>query len=402
MSAFHDFNVPFDRSFGKSSQRFARPHKRKRDLDADSDEGSDRSDGSHAEISHDSPSLLPSVPETAEPQLENVPDYPFPHAAPSSSAQAPKLRMSARPHDDFTTFNSQTPFDVTKQTKPGGGSPTTTKRRHVGVLTSILHRCLLRQDFLRAGRVFGLLLRTDVEGFGVDLRRNSLWSIGAEILLRAPGQAAALQRAAQSRSKAGDANRTEAAAEFFTLQGMERAKLFYERLILEFPWRPRARAELSSVHFYQAMFGLWIGFVHDQQTQREKNSFSEDQDLARHTESDTDMMAESSMQGDEAIENWEVIRQAGDIAKRMDNVLDTWPFSNDPGLWQLRGDVALWMADLMASSSVPSALGNGEEDGDGKEWGEEALRKRAQEAVENFKRLTAKGVVQSESEEGEG
>ena len=56
------------------------------------------------------------------------------------------------------------------------------KQSHVAALSQLMHRCLRQSDFIRAGRAFGMLLRTEVRGLQPDIRQQDLWGIGAEIL----------------------------------------------------------------------------------------------------------------------------------------------------------------------------------------------------------------------------
>lgn len=55
---------------------------------------------------------------------------------------------------------------------------------HLGVLTGVVLLALAEGDVPRARRAFGLLRRSEVRGKPVDLRRNGLWALGAEVLMR--------------------------------------------------------------------------------------------------------------------------------------------------------------------------------------------------------------------------
>ncbi|KAI5788323.1 RNA polymerase I-specific initiation factor-domain-containing protein [Geopyxis carbonaria] len=84
-------------------------------------------------------------------------------------------------------------------------APWNLRAKHIAVITTLLHRCLLTHDWTRARRAYGLLLR----GKDVDVRR--VWGVGVDILLRV--------------------GETEKAVEFL------------DRLVLFFPYRARLHGQ---------------------------------------------------------------------------------------------------------------------------------------------------------------
>ncbi|OKL57067.1 hypothetical protein UA08_07590 [Talaromyces atroroseus] len=210
--------------------------------------------------------------------------------------------------------------------------------RHLGVLTTILHKCLLEGDFVRAGRAWSMLLH---ERFGrqpVDIRSGGRWGIGAEILFR----------------------QNSTSGTVFTRPGFEAAKAYYERLIIQFPSR-NARTEASgSLHFYPAMFTLWIYVVEQESAKaREALEYEEDENVSENpSESGDHVMSDPENNTDrnrDILSRRAKIRQkelagAQEIATRMDDVMVGPPYSDSPALLQLRGMIALWLGDLYVLS----------------------------------------------------
>lgn len=227
--------------------------------------------------------------------------------------------------------------------------------QHLGVLTTILHRCMLQGDYARAGRAWGLILREEYRGFRMDVRNEARWGIGAEILLRRNQQEAPPSPGA---SKAPDATVTTPLTS--TTKGFAEAKEYYERLILNHPYMKSSPHSISSLHFYPAMFGLWV-YV----SQEESNTARKDIALRQEDESDgfsDDEDPETELGHGQMPRNKTAtaiskvrlreLEQAQQIAARMDQLLMSPPFSDSPELLELRGMVSLWVGDLFLSALV--------------------------------------------------
>lgn len=210
--------------------------------------------------------------------------------------------------------------------------------RHLGVLTSILYRCLLEGDLVRAGRAWGMLLHDKFGNQPVDIRSGGRWGIGAEILFR--------QNASGS-------------SHIFTRPGFEAAKAYFERLVIQYPSRNARTDASSSLQFYPAMFSLWI-YVVDQESKiaKEALEYEEDEMPSEHSaeyEEDISDMGNSTHRDNDIMSRLIGIRRkelagAQEIASRMDEVMIGPPYSDSPALLRLRGMVALWVGDLYVSS----------------------------------------------------
>ncbi|KAJ5637012.1 hypothetical protein N7490_006891 [Penicillium lividum] len=223
--------------------------------------------------------------------------------------------------------------------------------QHITALTAVLHRCLYEGDFRRAGRAFGLLLRENFRGTPVDVRHGDKWNFGADILLR---------RGAKRRSESNEDADIPAT---FTIKGFAEAKAYYEKLILLHPYARNVPHATSALHFYPAMFGLWIYVAQEESSLERKN--------IEHDDTSNDDMSDDEMYDDEdldytdralhkkqtrtsAIRSRE-LEQAQQIARRIDTLLGSPPYSDSAELLELRGMVCLWIGDLLISSLPPSA-----------------------------------------------
>ena len=218
------------------------------------------------------------------------------------------------------------------------------RRQHVSVLTAILHSCMLKGDYLRAGRAWGMLLRMEVDGQSFDLRSNGLWGVGAEITIFRDGQ---LRRSQAEESDAYQNRQEETpnqqvrapqqrVVSLFSRRGFLKAKEYYERLILQYPYRKAAPTAVSSLDFYPAMFSFWICYLQEQG----KMLCNSAQEVAR-----TGFGQELNAKMHTNARNNE-LGPASEIGTRLDELLVSPPYSDDARLWRLRGMIALWEADL--------------------------------------------------------
>ncbi|KAJ5747496.1 uncharacterized protein N7511_009192 [Penicillium nucicola] len=223
--------------------------------------------------------------------------------------------------------------------------------QHLGVLTTILHRCMLQGDYTRAGRAWGLILREEYRGFRMDVRNETRWGLGAEILLRRD------QHEVPPSPGARKTDATVATPLRSTTNGFVEAKEYYERLILNHPYLKSSPHSISSLHFYPAMFGLWV-YVSQEESKTARKDFSIRQDESDASSEDEDQ--DSELQHGQTPNNKIAaaiskvrlleLEQAQQIAARMDQILSSPPFSDSPELLELRGMVSLWIGDLFVSA----------------------------------------------------
>ncbi|KAI9761107.1 MAG: hypothetical protein M4579_001259 [Chaenotheca gracillima] len=260
------------------------------------------------------------------------------------------------------------------------------RRTHLSVITTILHRCLLEGDYIRASRAWGLILRSDIGGRAPDVRGHGRWGIGAELLLRRDGQQRSqdqMQNVEPEQSDSGSEGpsngtpRAKAAERHprsapWTEEGIARAKDYYERLILQYPFHRRQPQATNPFNFYPAMFALWIYSVQEKgrrgEGRRRRKRASSVSSSTRKSRSRSRSRSRSSSPPPSTSEAEEeesqsalhsaILDEAVLISARMDDVLSSPPYSDSVPLWHLRGMVALWIYSLCSPSRYKALSGD--------------------------------------------
>ena len=239
------------------------------------------------------------------------------------------------------------------------------RQQHLAALTTILHKCILEEDYIRAGRAWGILLRAEVNGRIMDVRAHDRWGFGAEILSRQRLQPIdSLSR--QQRSLTLEDHLKQQALfdskQWFSSEGFEKTRGYYERLILQYPYRTALPTAVGVSDFYPAMFGLWI-FAEQEKYESSLKSLPESvinliQD-PRKTEQ-THQRGPSTHSNAEAQMNTELIKQVflrrcQEIAARLDELLVSPPFSDSTRLGDLQCMVNRWIEDISTNTLLPGS-----------------------------------------------
>lgn len=233
------------------------------------------------------------------------------------------------------------------------------RRRHLATLTAVIHRCIMQGDYRRAGRAWGLLLRSELNGHSMDPRFSNRWGLGAEILLH--GAALPAERNADSGSFGLNEMGSFPLGRLGTATVSERVKDYYERLIVQYPYRKISPHTTGPPDFYLAMFSVWIYSVHHQHTSAKTDLATVgesllDDDIALGEERENPSVPDPTTlfgQRRERIHQKTLLR-AQQIDSRLDH-LSSPPYTDRADFWKLKGMVALWMADLFLQVSSPYA-----------------------------------------------
>ena len=269
------------------------------------------------------------------------PKKPFPHAPQSqnvSSVNAERNLQKQLASMDPPVYSLGHPSRKTRL-----------HQQHLGVITAILHRALSEKDFVRAGRAFGLILRDEIRGRAMDIRDEGRWGIGAEILLR---QGAQLEQEGPKITADSDQmdseERRPSFVTWFTREGFEMAKKYYERLLVQYPFHKLNPGAVSALDFYPAMFGLWIYVVQEESKHPSTLSYTSDLDGSSQVSSPSQEMQQPQSR---TKYKQRELEQAREIASQMDTCMNNIPYSDDLELLSLRGMVALWIASLIDETS---------------------------------------------------
>lgn len=271
--------------------------------------------------------------------------------------------------------------------------------QHLSVLTTILQRCLLEGDIPRAGRAWAMLIRAQVGGKGIDLKGSGYWAIGAELLIKAGETKPSPRRQRDSDAEiqdGGEQEQDDGATEaeqkgekrYGSADGLEKAKEYYERLILQHPYKRQFHGNVSALEFWPAMVGCEIyGIQHEQKESLRKVAESEENedDEALGSQSDLDpepaeedediyaaeerrKVRERNKRSEKRWQERDEIRKTAfaayeKLAARLDELMTTPPYSDSHVLLRLRGMLALCIGDLMVPA-LPIDEEDSDEDGE--------------------------------------
>ncbi len=290
-----------------------------------------------------------------------LPGLKFPHAPPHLSTGSVLLDTKLIVEKELATLKPPlilTKLPPLKQSTAWGKVETFgLRRKHLDNIIAILHKSVLEGEFLRAGRAWGMLLRAEQSGHGMDIRHHDRWGLGAEILLKhdhysseeKPGES---RISGLAENPTGD-QATRYTGQCFSRKGFRNAKDYYERLILQYPYRKAFPTATSALDFYPVMFGLWLCVVQDQYKtaimsvgksainivrDNSKISFEESASLSP-------LLDPPKHQRMAGIRD-DTLQHAEEIASRLNELIVSPPYSDDSRLWRLQGMVALWIADL--------------------------------------------------------
>ena len=234
------------------------------------------------------------------------------------------------------------------------------RQHHLNIITAILHRCLSEGDYVRAGRAWAMLLRAEQSGHSVDLRTHDRWGIGAEILLQRESQRVQktlTHKAADISSSTADPN--------VNAESMEKAKEYYEWVVLQYPYRKAFPKATGSIDVSIALLSLWIYSVKEQASTA-LIAYGNSAENVEETDSEANDDFQRSFAPHKELDRYrnceqirrDTLQSAQDIGARLDALLVAPPFSDFARFWKLRGEVSLWIADL----SVPSVFSSSSSD----------------------------------------
>ncbi|KAI6249227.1 hypothetical protein HI914_02573 [Erysiphe necator] len=261
--------------------------------------------------------------------------------------------------------------------------------QHINVLTTILHKCLLAHDVLRASRAWGLLIRMQVSGQGMDLRASGYWSIGAELLIRSlcSKHSGATFNSETETDDGGISGRIrnkshhpESSRSGWDLKkNLQKTTDYYERLIIEYPFKKQFLSKINALDWWPVMISCEIyGIQHEQKkaihdlqtnTTLEKELSSQDiscdeSDREDEIDYEANIFDNDIKSNNERLvkrkqfrkqeHRWQLenkirltaLNASEKIAVRLDERMTTPPYSESLDLLHLRGMLALYIGDL--------------------------------------------------------
>lgn len=236
------------------------------------------------------------------------------------------------------------------------------RQQHLAALTAILHKCILEGDYIRAGRAWGILLRTEARGQPMDVRTHDRWGLGVEILCRRRLQPTESTSRQQGTMTFEDDSTLLNSKQWFSSEGFEKARGYYERLILQYPYQKTLPGAVSALDFYPAMFGLWIYSEQEQYELSLKSLREADinpaQELSEpaHTgERNPSPRPQTEAHVQEEDINKAFLRRGQNISTRLNELLGSPPFSDSTRLRDLQRAVNRWIEDFPATTFAPES-----------------------------------------------
>ena len=230
------------------------------------------------------------------------------------------------------------------------------RQNHLCVLIYILHRSILECRFEQAGRAWALLLRMEVGGHHFDLRSGERWGFGAELIFRRSTKLTGRSYSIPSDGNFVGVSGGDESQTTFNPADCDKAREYYERLILQYPYRRAFPQAISSIDIYPAMFGLWIHSIDEKHsralqelqdlavtTGREAIDISRKQALLNNIESE--QTHPNSSQRKRLCQR--TLERVYEVSDRLNDLTSSPPFSDNTWFWSLKHMIAMWIADLL-------------------------------------------------------
>lgn len=239
--------------------------------------------------------------------------------------------------------------------------------RNIGVLVGILRRCVAESDMVRAKRAFGLLVRADIDGRRVGLRREGFWGLGAEILMR-NGEMAAEEDGAHLKKR-----------RWGSVTNMVLVRRYFEDLVQLHPYNRLHPDSLSALEFQPVLFTYEVYNVQVELEMALEKAEEDDEEDGSGDMGDGD-------RGERLKETRDGLRIGAlkamrAVASRMDELMLNIPYSESVEMLRLRGKVALYMGNL----ALPAPPRSDEEEHEGSEQ----QKMENDRALAMFKRIVA-------------
>lgn len=291
----------------------------------------------------------------------------FPHR--SLRQAAPLDNEDDDGDDDHAAAAAEETTDGETTTNSAGPSRPLSKSRHarlmrdaqdhhLAILTATIQRALAEGNIARAHRAFGLVRRAEVHGKPVDLRRNGLWSLGAEVLMRMGEQAG------------GGGSGTRRWGSTANLPAL---RAYLEGLVRLYPYNRLHPSSISAQDFYPVLFGCevydaWVEYRAGLELvvrEWEEGGFDDDElsppppslDEYNGEERERESRADRRLRDERAILARRALAAARDVVTRMDLLMEAAPYDRSVEMLRLRGMAALFLGDLAAVATVDEERG---------------------------------------------
>lgn len=249
------------------------------------------------------------------------------------------------------------------------------QEHYLGFLTALIIRSLEEGNIARAKRAFGLVRRAEIHGRPVDLRKNGLWALGAEILMRDGEMPSGTSGAPLSDGDAESRQREQLVDErprrWGSAANMLQVRTFFEGLIRQHPYSRLFPKSISALDFWPALLGcefynICVEYkLRFERLETESENWSdtgEPEMPVAYGSGEEDLYREPQRNGRDERLREEKLRTSQDayanmreITKQMDELMQNQPYSSNQELLRLRGMMSLFMSDLVVPPPPRSA-----------------------------------------------
>lgn len=229
----------------------------------------------------------------------------------------------------------------------------TLKSTHLETLSALMHRCLLEGDYNRAERAWAMILRTERAGRSMYIRNHARWGIGAELLLRRRSKETTEKQINDQRvMNNSDEDHPSFLSRSYSEGALESTRDYYERLVVQYPYRKAVPHAIDSRVFYPPMFSVWIRSVLEK-NKRARGDDDRYESLITVPSDDSDEGTFSRCARAFKTETGaEELIMAREIRERLDELTFSPPFDKCVELLLLRANVGLWISDLISADST--------------------------------------------------
>ncbi|KAL9621307.1 MAG: hypothetical protein Q9160_004198 [Pyrenula sp. 1 TL-2023] len=281
---------------------------------------------------------------------EAIPQHPFPHRQSRSSETFENDSQDAN-------LQSEDSAQADEQDDPKPSRERTLRQQHMSVLVTLLHRCVMQKDYVRARRAFGLLLRHEVGGQPFDVRTGATWGIGAEILMHSNSESQL--RPLPTILTRNDSMATEPLSESLNLRPsaptrhtFELTKRYFESLSVQYGYNSSHPRMFSAVDFELAMFEFWIYTLQEELKKADvdgsRSPSSGNSDILGQDPM-PDLFPPTNKATTDALES--IITEANDIQGQLENLMQAPIYSNRPDYLNIYEGVKQWIGDLRSRIS---------------------------------------------------
>lgn len=290
---------------------------------------------------------------------ERIPD--FPHRGVDRGPTARNVELDSDPE---TSADDETDNKPTSRKKRQDRN----RNGHYGVLIQAIHQFLDQGEIEKASRAYGLVLQLRPQGHPVDIRKDNLWAMGAEILM-CHGQDPAPEQEHDDTDIKMDSGHSEAMKRWGRASNMGKVKAYFDTIIQQHPYDHKHPRLVSALDFWLALLSCEVYNTHTehvlalQRAVREANEVGYGQDAYGADDSfgsDSPEAREVRLQERKEELRLQALASLKDIATRMDGLLQDLPYSRNPHYLRLRAMAHLYMADLslpLGPSSAPKLQG---------------------------------------------